>query len=130
MGQRRGRNAGSWALWAHSEDVSVKEGSAYGEEQDQEDTLDQELGDEDEDVLLHVKAVGPAAAKGRILIALKVDNIPLTMELDTGASVSVITLETWKFPGSSVGGPEAGVKAVWVAFKKVQVWADARKSVW
>ena len=50
--------------------------------------------DEEEDVLLNIKTV-QTTRKGQILVGLHVDDCPLTMELDTGASVSVVSQKTW-----------------------------------
>ena len=82
--------------YGHIQKMCKNRQLALVEEPDLEDAPDTQDEEYEEDVLLHVKAVGPAAGKGRILVSLHVDNRPLTMELDTGASVSVISQKTWK----------------------------------
>lgn len=50
---------------------------------------------EEEDPLLNVQMVKPFHKAG-IQLALRVAGQPLTMELDTGASVSLVSKQTWK----------------------------------
>ena len=87
------------------------------EPNDQGSDVDEQ--EEEEDVLLHVKAVGPKAAKGRILVSLQVDDHHITMELDTGASVSVVSINSffltasWNLPKYSCKRTQGSHSRFW-----------------
>ena len=52
--------------------------------------------DEEELPLLNIQTVQPTTARGALLVRVKVEGKPLTLELDTGASVSLMSEGTWK----------------------------------
>ena len=60
----------------------------------EEDNLE-DSQDEEEDVLLNIKTA-QTTRKGQILVGLHVGDCPLTIELDTGATVSVVSQKTWQ----------------------------------
>ena len=62
---------------------------AVGEESEQEE-------EDDALPLCNIQLVTPAARREAITIPLQVAGQPLTMELDTGACVSLVSKKTWK----------------------------------
>ncbi len=55
----------------------------------------------DELPLFNIQVVKPHQGQSGILVDLKIEGEPVVMELDTGASVSIMAESTWKktFPG-------------------------------
>ena len=63
---------------------------------------DSVLSDSEDIPLLNIQAVKPMLSKPGIMLDITVDARPLQMELDTGASVSIISERTWS---TALGSP-------------------------
>ena len=65
-------------------------------EQEDEEPASNASSDLDDMPLMNIQAVKPTMSKAGIMLDLAVEGSPLQMELDTGASVSIVSEKTWK----------------------------------
>ena len=61
-----------------------------------DDTPEEEPLDESEMPLMNIQVVKPMSSPSGLMIEMVIDGKPLSMELDTGASVSIISEDVWK----------------------------------
>ena len=80
-----------------SETASPRRANVVQQEEDSSDAGEDNPASEPEEFsLFHVSRVKPAYSKAGFTVDLVVDEKPLVMELDTGASVSLVSERTWR----------------------------------